>query len=398
MLRRPVQLWCGGCASSSSTGTCCTAPARTSTTPTRRRDRARGPRGTPVLPGPLALELPWVHAGFVGGGPLWWTASGARARDRLPARHRRRAAPVRGRPLRGLRRPSVHGAHRGRGRALRGRRRRRARGGRAGGHRPGAGQPPRDGPGDPRPRPRRALHYAAKIHGGALEYTVKPVPPFYEPFAVESSGGQLRGVPVGSRHTAESLWAEMDDPALPPRTRLGPPGVDVARFAPRDAEAAQRGLEALRARLVALLPDTVAQAAAGAAAALATGAAAAPAAAAAVHRRPRRATPRLRPPPTPRRPPRSTAMSPRPWPPWTRRARRPADRVRRQADRFQGVELLLAAFPLVLAREPRARLLIVGFGAFRPGLERPRRNSSPPATSRRPAQTPRPRTAASCRN
>ena len=36
----------------------------------------------------------------------------------------------------------------------------------------------------------------------------------------------------------------------------------------------------------------------------------------------------------------------------------------------KGVELLLAAFPLVLAREPRARLLVVGFGAFREGLER----------------------------
>ena len=33
------------------------------------------------------------------------------------------------------------------------------------------------------------------------------------------------------------------------------------------------------------------------------------------------------------------------------------------------MELLLAAFPLVLAREPRARLIVVGFGAFRAGLE-----------------------------
>ena len=32
--------------------------------------------------------------------------------------------------------------------------------------------------------------------------------------------------------------------------------------------------------------------------------------------------------------------------------------------------MLLAAFPLVLAREPRARLVVVGFGAFRAGLER----------------------------
>ncbi len=36
----------------------------------------------------------------------------------------------------------------------------------------------------------------------------------------------------------------------------------------------------------------------------------------------------------------------------------------------KGVELLLAAWPLVLAAEPRARLVVVGFGAFREGLER----------------------------
>jgi glycosyltransferase involved in cell wall biosynthesis len=35
----------------------------------------------------------------------------------------------------------------------------------------------------------------------------------------------------------------------------------------------------------------------------------------------------------------------------------------------KGVELLLAAWPLVRARVPGARLLIVGFGAFRGGLE-----------------------------
>ncbi len=36
----------------------------------------------------------------------------------------------------------------------------------------------------------------------------------------------------------------------------------------------------------------------------------------------------------------------------------------------KGVDLLLAAWPLVLERVPRARLVIVGFGAYRPGLER----------------------------
>ena len=35
----------------------------------------------------------------------------------------------------------------------------------------------------------------------------------------------------------------------------------------------------------------------------------------------------------------------------------------------KGVELLLAAWPLVLARAPDARLLIVGFGAFREQLQ-----------------------------
>ena len=54
----------------------------------------------------------------------------------------------------------------------------------------------------------------------------------------------------------------------------------------------------------------------------------------------------------------------------------------------KGVELLLAAFPLVLAREPRARLVIVGFGAFREGSSGSRR-SSPRATSTRRARDAR---------
>ena len=45
---------------------------------------------------------------------------------------------------------------------------------------------------------------------------------------------------VGSRHTGESLWAAMEDDGLPARTRLGPPGVDVEEFRPRDDAAARR--------------------------------------------------------------------------------------------------------------------------------------------------------------
>ena len=133
---------------------------------------------------------------------------------------------------------------------------------------------------------------------------------------------------VGSRHTAESLWAAMDDPALEDRTRLGPPGVDVERFTPREPDEARAGLERLRARAGGAAPEAAADESSfarspgEAAAALAT--------------------------------------------------IEPGDRLVVFVGKLiasKGVELLLAAWPLVLAREPRARLLIVGFGAFRAGLE-----------------------------
>jgi glycosyltransferase involved in cell wall biosynthesis len=183
--------------------------------------------------------------------------------------------------------------------------------------------------------------YAVKIHGSALEYTVKPHPRFL-PYAREGLE-RARGILVGSRHTAESLWAAMDDPTVPARTRLGPPGVDITRFTPREPAEARTGLERLRASLAAAddprsgpdgspVPaagspqaagDSFSRSAGEAAAALATV--------------------------------------------------EPDDRLVVFVGKLiasKGVELLLAAWPLVLAREPRARLLIVGFGAFRPGLER----------------------------
>ncbi len=177
--------------------------------------------------------------------------------------------------------------------------------------------------------------YAVKIHGSALEYTVKPYPRFL-PYAREGLE-RARGILVGSRHTAESLWAALDDPTVTDRTRLGPPGVDVERFAPREPDEARAGLERLRARLgeaddAAGTPvgdaaptggDSFSRSAGEAAAALGTV--------------------------------------------------EPGDRLVVFVGKLiasKGVELLLAAWPLVLAREPRARLLVVGFGAFRPDLER----------------------------
>jgi glycosyltransferase involved in cell wall biosynthesis len=168
--------------------------------------------------------------------------------------------------------------------------------------------------------------YAVKVHGSALEYTVKPYPRFRS-FAVEGLA-RASGVLVGSRHTAESLWAEMDDASLPGRTRLGPPGVDVARFAPRDPASARAGLTALRDRLAAS---------------------------------------------TSRSSPASSFSRDLGEAVAALDAIGPEDRVVVFVGKLiasKGVELLLAAFPLVLAREPRARLIIVGFGAFRSGLER----------------------------
>jgi glycosyltransferase involved in cell wall biosynthesis len=174
----------------------------------------------------------------------------------------------------------------------------------------------------------RDVPYAVKIHGSALEYTVKPYPEFL-PYAVEGLA-RASGVLVGSRHTAESLWAAIGDPALPSRTRLGPPGVDVHRFAPRDEDAARAGLDALRGRLAA----APAASAAGASSSFSVREGEASVALATVE---------------------------------------PGDRLVVFVGKLigsKGVELLLAAWPLVLAREPRARLVVVGFGAFRDGLER----------------------------
>src|SRR3954469_14505387 len=163
--------------------------------------------------------------------------------------------------------------------------------------------------------------YAVKVHGSALEYTVKPHRERFRPYAAEGLA-RARGVLVGSRHTAESLWTGMEDGTLPGRTRLGPPGVDVARFTPGPGD-----VRGLRDRLASL-----------------------PAAA------------------------RTGSSFDRD----VSEAVAALDTIG-EDDRLvvfvgkliasKGVELLLAAWPLVLAREPRARLLIVGFGAFRSGLE-----------------------------
>ena len=171
--------------------------------------------------------------------------------------------------------------------------------------------------------------YTAKIHGSALEYTVKPDMERFGPWAREGLA-RARGILVGSRHTAESLWAAMDDDSLPPRTRLGPPGVDVRQFRPHPPEEAKAAVRDL-ARDLAALPVEVAAEGDGFARDNAAAAAA------------------------------IAGLNPG------------DDRLIAFVGKLlaaKGVDLLVAAFPLVLAAEPRAKLVIVGFGEFRDGLLR----------------------------
>ena len=162
--------------------------------------------------------------------------------------------------------------------------------------------------------------YAVKVHGSALEYTVRPHPERFLPYALEGISG-ASGVLVGSRHTAESLWEVVSqDPSLPERTRLGPPGVDVDSFRPRTTEAAIIGLSKLTDKLRTETASWGGE----------TGAAEA-----------------LR------------NLDPR------------HDHIVSYVGKLivsKGVDLLLAAWPLVVSRVPNAKLVVVGFGTFREAL------------------------------
>ena len=159
-----------------------------------------------------------------------------------------------------------------------------------------------------------AVPYAVKVHGSALEYTVRPQRERFLPYAAEGLAGAA-AVLVGSRHTAESLWEVMADPALPSRTRLGPPGVDVHEFRPEAAD-------------LAALADAIE----GPAASWGGEAGAAEV---------------LR------------GLDPS------------RDRIVSYVGKLivsKGVDLLVAAWPLVVSEVPAARLVIVGFGTYREAL------------------------------
>jgi glycosyltransferase involved in cell wall biosynthesis len=150
--------------------------------------------------------------------------------------------------------------------------------------------------------------YAVKIHGSALEYTVKPHPERFLPYALEGIRS-ARGVLVGSDHPANSLFEALsDEPTLPDRTRLGPPGVDIHEFRPREPD-----LELLASRPAASWGGEQGS-------------------------------------------------------PEVLRELDPArDRIVSYVGKLivsKGVDLLLAAWPLVVSRVPDARLVMVGFGTY----------------------------------
>jgi glycosyltransferase involved in cell wall biosynthesis len=162
--------------------------------------------------------------------------------------------------------------------------------------------------------------YAVKIHGSALEYTVRPQPERFLPWAREGLA-QAGGVLVGSTHTAEALWGLVGEDGLRERTRLGPPGVDVHEFRPRPpAEAAQRLGE-----LAAALEDRPAADWGGE---------------------------------------RGAAQALREL----GEAGEPVVSYVGKLIVSKGVDLLLAAWPLVVREVPEARLCVVGFGVYREGL------------------------------
>ena len=92
-----------------------------------------------------------------------------------------------------------------------------------------------------------AVPYAVKVHGSALEYVVKRDPERFLPWAREGLA-RARGRSSSARATrASRCGRRCRTTALPERTRLGPPGVDVDEFRPRDDAAA--GVAALIERL-----------------------------------------------------------------------------------------------------------------------------------------------------
>lgn len=78
---------------------------------------------------------------------------------------------------------------------------------------------------------RAGMRYALKVHGSDLSYTVLPQRERFGPYAQEAVAS-ANGILVGSGHVAERLRLAVDDDETRAKVRLGPPGVDTEMFAP----------------------------------------------------------------------------------------------------------------------------------------------------------------------
>jgi len=165
--------------------------------------------------------------------------------------------------------------------------------------------------------------FAVKNHGSDLEYTVKPHPRFI-PYAAEGLRA-ASAVLVGSWHTARSLWEAIPELDLEPITGLGPPGVQPDEFRPIPAAQAP-------ARLFGLADEI---------GGLDTGGGG-------LGRDPEAAASALR----------SLASTDGPRIVFVGKL-----------IASKGVDLLVAAWPLIFRQNPGASLLLAGFGEFREGLE-----------------------------
>ncbi|MEA2143305.1 MAG: hypothetical protein QOI64_1735 [Solirubrobacteraceae bacterium] len=169
--------------------------------------------------------------------------------------------------------------------------------------------------------------YAVKVHGSDLEYAVALAPDRFVDAALEGIA-RAATLLVGSGHTARRMFELLDDPGLAARTRLGPPGVDTHVFAPRPPAQARAEVRAIAGGLLA-----------------------APARAddGGTFGRDEHAVARA-------------LLS-------LDLTRGPHVAYVGKLLRNKGVDLLAAAWPIVLAARPDAKLVVVGFGAFAAALD-----------------------------
>jgi glycosyltransferase involved in cell wall biosynthesis len=167
---------------------------------------------------------------------------------------------------------------------------------------------------------RAGLRYALKVHGSDLSYAVLPELERFGPY-VDEALSSANGILVGSNHVATSLYRVVRDSATQAKVRLGPPGVDTTSFAPLSREARAGRLRALAAWLE-VADSKFAERNVWDRNALA--------AAAAVR--------------------------------WFADTERPRVAFIGKLIVSKGIDLLLAAWPLVHVVNPGARLIVVGFG------------------------------------